>query len=120
MLQALGFKCLDENGESVKFGGESLLALKTIFMPKDNIYSDIEIKVACDVTNPLLGKNGATYVYGPQKGADFDMMEILEKGLRNYAEILEKKFGFTGQNYLGCGAAGGLGASLMACLGVCS
>ena len=70
--------------------------------------------MACDVTNPLFGLNGAAYIYGPQKGADPAMVEMLDKGLRNYATVLEKDLGFDKPDYPGCGAAGGLGAGLMA------
>lgn len=71
------------------------------------------ITVMCDVTNPLLGSEGATYIFGPQKGATKKQQKLLEKGLTNYAAVLERKFGVNVNEIPGSGAAGGLGAGLL-------
>ncbi len=70
----------------------------------------IDFKVACDVTNPLHGKEGAAYVYGPQKGASPDEIKALDEGLKNIAKLFEKQFNMDVQNIKGAGAAGGMGA----------
>ncbi|WP_088091020.1 glycerate kinase [Bacillus sp. OV166] len=67
------------------------------------------IKVACDVNNPLYGPNGATYVFGPQKGATAEMIKELDKGLENFAQIVLQELGTDIHNIVGAGAAGGLG-----------
>lgn len=72
----------------------------------------VKITVICDVTNPLLGKNGATFVYGPQKGAVGDIGLRLERGMENYADVLERRLGRDIRSAPGAGAAGGVGAAL--------
>lgn len=67
----------------------------------------------CDVTNPLCGKDGATYTFGRQKGATPEIQDELEKGMCNYRDIIQKQFGMDMDNVKGAGAAGGLGAALM-------
>ena len=67
----------------------------------------------CDVTNPLCGKDGATYTFGRQKGATPEIQDELEKGMCNYRDIIQKQFGMDMDNVKGAGAAGGLGTALM-------
>ena len=115
MAQALGFGLLDKNGNPIDWGGGSLNELHRI--DSSNVHPLLrkaKITVACDVQNPLLGFAGATHVYGPQKGATPEMVEILEKNLTHFAQILHQEFGTDYSNIPGAGAAGGLGAGLMA------
>ena len=114
MLQALGASFKDKEGAEIKFGGASLINLCTIDLSSfDKRIKYIDIEVACDVTNPLLGKNGASYVFGPQKGATDEMVYQLEKGLSNYVEVVNKVINKNIDNIEGAGAAGGLGAALV-------
>lgn len=113
MLTALGFEFLDENGDQIPLGGGGLLSLKKI--KTDNVLpelSECEFLVACDVTNPLCGENGASCVYGPQKGATAEIIERLDKALLNYAHLTREIFPDADENYPGSGAAGGLGFAL--------
>ncbi len=118
MAQALGVKFYDSCSNLLGFGGRQLLKLKRIDM--SNIHpavSNTEFNVASDVDNPLTGKNGAAYVYSPQKGADKEMVKKLDKGLVNFSKIIKKDLGKDISNLKGAGAAGGLGAGLHAFLG---
>lgn len=115
MAQALGYKLLDKNGKEIQKGGGELRKLKTI--DKSNVnhqLSDIKIRVACDVKNPLLGKNGAAAVFGPQKGAAPKMISKLEKGLSKLSDILIEQKYLENSDSPGDGAAGGLGFGLRA------
>ncbi|MCS7187694.1 MAG: glycerate kinase [Armatimonadetes bacterium] len=115
MAQALGVKLLDENGSTIGFGGGELRKLAKIDISGiDNRLRETEIFVACDVTNPLTGPNGASAIYGPQKGATPEMVKLLDENLRHYAEIIRRDLGVDIENVPGAGAAGGLGAGLMA------
>lgn len=117
MAAALGWQFLDENGQELSPIGENLIKIKVIKPPSFTIdNSSLNIKVACDVTNPLFGKNGASYVYGPQKGADKQAVEQLDEGLRNIANVFERDFGKNYAQISGTGAAGGLGFGTMAFL----
>jgi glycerate kinase len=117
MLQALGAKLLDKEGRELSFGGGALNKLYKIDLSGlDRRLKDIVIEAACDVTNPLTGKTGASHVFGPQKGASPDMIEILEENLVHYAEVIRKELNIDIENVPGAGAAGGLGAGLMAFL----
>ncbi|MDR3711731.1 MAG: glycerate kinase [Puia sp.] len=116
MAAALGYRFLDSRGEELSPGGENLSRIKTIGAPDQRIWEGIRFRVACDVKNPLCGPQGATRVYAPQKGATPAMVEVLESGMRHYAELVEA---FTGREIAGlpgAGAAGGLGAGCMAFL----
>lgn len=118
MAQAIGVRLLDENGKEIRFGGGELKRLGKIDMSGiDNRIKDIEIIVASDVTNPLCGRNGASYVYGPQKGATHKMVKELDENLLNYAEIIKRDLKIDVKNIPGSGAAGGLGAGLLAFCG---
>jgi glycerate kinase len=115
MAQALGFKLLDFHGNPIGFGGGLLGELHSIDSSEIQYQlREVQIIVACDVKNPLLGPSGATHVYGPQKGATPEMLETLEKNLTCFAQILQKEFGSNFTEIPGAGAAGGLGAGLMA------
>ncbi|GBC99191.1 Glycerate 2-kinase [bacterium HR17] len=115
MAQALGAKLLDEHGNDIGFGGGALSRLARIDLSgMDKRVWDAEIWVACDVTNPLTGPQGASAVYGPQKGATPDMVRQLDANLRHYAAIIRRDVGVDVETVAGAGAAGGLGAGLMA------
>ncbi len=115
MAQALGFSFKDERGAELGFGGGELGRLCTIDCTNgDQRLRSCEIVAACDVSNPLCGKNGASHVFGPQKGADERMVEILDANLHHYADIIEEQLGISILNVPGTGAAGGLPAGLIA------
>lgn len=117
MLQALGFKLLNKNGENIKNGAKGINELKYIDISnKDKRLDEVEFLIACDVNNPLYGKNGAAYVYGPQKGADKKMVEDMDEALKNFSKIIINTFDKDVSNIPGAGAAGGLGAGLLAFL----
>ncbi|MCM8767261.1 MAG: glycerate kinase [Candidatus Omnitrophica bacterium] len=117
-LTALGFKFIDQKGKVIFPGkGEDLLDIKEVQYP-DNYERLKEIKfiVLSDVKNPLYGKNGAAYVYGPQKGADKNTIKILDYGLRNYAKIIKKYKNIDVNKINGAGAAGGIVAGFLSFL----
>lgn len=110
MLQALGFEFYDENDNLVGLGGKVLNQIKRI--KTDNKLKELDdcnFKIACDVNNPLYGENGAAYIYGPQKGATKEIVKELDKGLKNFAEVVNKDLGKDIAHIEGAGAAGGLG-----------
>ena len=118
-IQALGGRLLDENGDDLSYGGGALAKLHTIDLSNlDERLKYVSVEVACDVNNPLCGKEGASYVFGPQKGATREMIKILDKNLRHYAEVIKEQLGKDVISKAGAGAAGGLGAGLMAFLDV--
>jgi len=115
MAQALGFDLQDKNEEPIGLGGGSLADLYSIDSSHVHpLLSTVKITIACDVRNPLLGTSGATIVYGPQKGATPPMLDILEENMAHFATILQQKFGTSFAEIPGSGAAGGLGAGLLA------
>lgn len=115
MLQALGAKLLDENNNQIGYGGYELSRLKKIdFSELDERLKKVEILVACDVTNPLTGENGASHIFGKQKGATPEMIKVLDRNLLLYSKIIEKDLGIKVDDIPGSGAAGGLGAGLLA------
>ncbi|TDO83366.1 glycerate kinase [Halanaerobium saccharolyticum] len=117
MAQALGAEILDVEGNQVDFGGGSLDQIEEINLNNlDSRLNDVEILVACDVDNPLYGEDGAAYVYAPQKGADTKMVEILDQNLRHFNQITIKELDKDTNQIPGAGAAGGLGAGLVAFL----
>lgn len=117
MLQALGARLLDDAGNELPFGGGYLNNLKEIDLTNfDKRIEDIEVKVACDVNNPLTGENGASRVFGPQKGADEEAILILDNNLHHFSNIIKDTNGKDVEFYPGAGAAGGLGAGLLAFL----
>lgn len=110
MLQALGFEFYDENDNLVGLGGKVLNQIKRI--KTDNKLKELDecnFKIACDVNNPLYGENGAAYIYGPQKGATEEIVKELDKGLKNFAEVVKDDLGKDIAHIGGAGAAGGLG-----------
>jgi glycerate kinase len=116
MARALGFRFVEQEHEQELCGPVTeLVKLYRIEKPKD--LSLPEIITAVDVRNPLLGKNGATRVFGPQKGATNDQIEILERALAKLADVVSKKFGVDYRAKPGAGAAGGLGFGLMSFCG---
>ena len=118
-IQALGGRSLDENGDDLSYGGGALAKLHTIDLSNlDERLKYVSVEVACDVNNPLCGKEGASYVFGPQKGATREMIEILDQNLSHYAEVIKEQLGKDVISKAGAGAAGGLGAGLMAFLDV--
>ena len=117
MAQALGAKLLDTKGVPLAFGGAALADLEHIDVTTiDPRLADCDIILACDVTNPLCGPQGASAVYGPQKGATKEMVVKLDAALAHYAEVIERDLGIDVRDVSGAGAAGGLGAGLIAFL----
>ncbi len=117
MLQALGYHFLDHQGKEIEYGGQSLHQIASItFEDVCTDLKDIEFVVACDVDNPLTGPTGATYVYGPQKGGTPDKLKRLEEGMLIYRQRMIDFLGKDVNDLPGSGAAGGMGAGLMAFL----
>lgn len=117
MAKALGAKFLDANGKILAEGGENLSRLARIDLSElDRRIDNTDILVACDVTAPLTGPNGAAAVYGPQKGATPEMVKELDRGLLNLAHVVKDQLGIEINNLVGAGAAGGLGGGLVAFL----
>ncbi len=115
MAQALGAKLFDQNNNQISFGGGNLDKLDKIDISDlDSRLQDVKIILASDVTNPLIGKDGASRVFGPQKGATPEMVEKLENNLQHYAKIIKRDLNKDVASVSGAGAAGGLGAGLMA------
>lgn len=114
MLQALGVKFFDTNKKELPIiGAKYIDEINSFDISSLEKYKDINIEVACDVTNPLCGKNGASFVFGKQKGADEKTIKTLDKSLENFANLCEKAFNKKTKNIEGCGAAGGLGFALI-------
>ena len=110
MAAALGFKFLDKSKNELKPIGRNLIEIESIDHSQvSKELKNVQFKVACDVTNPLYGKNGAAYVYAAQKGASKLEVELLDKGLRNLAHIFLSQFNTDVQKIEGGGAAGGMG-----------
>ena len=117
MAQALGVRMLDAGGGDLPFGGAALAALDRIDLSGlDPRAAESQYLVACDVSNPLTGPEGASAVYGPQKGATAEMVERLDAALAHFAEIALRDLGADVSDVPGAGAAGGLGAGIMAFL----
>ncbi len=114
MAEALGAKFLDAEGSELPRGGGSLDRLARIDVALlDPRLQQVELIVACDVTNPLCGETGASRVFGPQKGATPDMVAHLDAALGRYADIVKEQLGKDVRDVPGAGAAGGLGAGLL-------
>lgn len=114
MLQALGGRLLDEAGLPLGPGGGELHKLARIDLSGlDPRIGKVKIRVACDVTNPLCGPEGASHVFGPQKGATPEATAMLDGNLRHYADVIRRELGQDIADVPGAGAAGGLGAGLM-------
>ncbi|WP_340073464.1 glycerate kinase [Leptobacterium sp. I13] len=111
MASAFGYRFLDKKGNEVLPIGKHLS--KICMIDDSNVTSLMEnvvFRVACDVTNPLYGKNGAAYSYGAQKGANMEEIKVLDKGLWDFSKTLDTHFNTTVQSIKGAGAAGGMGA----------
>lgn len=114
MLQALGVKFYNKKNQEISKGAKEIDQIITIDISNlEKKFKGITINVACDVTNPLCGKNGASFVFGKQKGADKKMIEQLDRNLSHFAKFCEKKFNKSTQYIEGAGAAGGLGFALV-------
>lgn len=117
MLQALGYEFLNQEGNPVGEGAKVLSEIQTIEKKKDAISLEhCQIEVACDVNNPLCGENGATYVFGPQKGVKMEERERIDKAMSHFADVTETFLGVDQREIKGAGAAGGLGFALVAYL----
>ncbi|NPV47418.1 MAG: glycerate kinase [Armatimonadetes bacterium] len=115
---ALGARLLDDAGEPVCPTGAGLARLRRIDTTSmDPRLRETDGRVACDVDNPLYGPTGAAQVYGPQKGASPEAVRELDDGLRNFAAVVERDLGVAVADMPGAGAAGGLGAGLVAFCG---
>lgn len=113
--QALGYRLLDAEGRDLSAGGGSLEKLDRIDpVARDRRLDAAKISVACDVDNPLCGPRGASAVFGPQKGADTAMIARLDRNLARLARVIARDLGYTVSEIPGAGAAGGLGAGLIA------
>lgn len=113
MLEALGVRFYGQNHMLLKGSGASLDKVEHINLSSlTPLAAQIDLKVICDVTNPLLGSQGSTAIYGPQKGVTPELFLKLEKGMENYADRLEQALGFSIRNIPGAGAAGGMGAAV--------
>ncbi|GAL56570.1 glycerate kinase GarK [Pseudescherichia vulneris NBRC 102420] len=118
MVQALGAKLLDSEGNALGQGGGALETLARIDISElDRRLHDCRIEVACDVTNPLTGKEGATAIFGPQKGATPEMITRLDAALAHYAQLIKRDLDLDVLDLAGGGAAGGMGAALFAFCG---
>ncbi|AMX84978.1 glycerate kinase [Geobacillus subterraneus] len=115
MVQALGGRLLDRDGRDIGPGGRALADLQAIDLSGlDPRLKSVRIDVACDVDNPLTGPKGASAIFGPQKGATPDMVAILDQNLAHYADVINRELGKQVGDIPGAGAAGGLGAGLLA------
>ncbi|WP_241592957.1 glycerate kinase [Rosenbergiella epipactidis] len=115
MACALGIKFTDSQGNEVGLGGGNLHKIASIDLSDiDPRIAETDFIVACDVTNPLTGPNGASSVFGPQKGATPEMIQMLDRNLEMYAEKINTQLGISVATIPGAGAAGGLGAGLLA------
>lgn len=118
LARALGVRFLDASGAELAGRGADLARVASVDRSGlDGRIAATEIVVACDVTNPLTGDDGAAAVFGPQKGADPDMVRRLDDGLRNYAAAVTRATGVEVLDVPGLGAAGGAAAGLVALLG---
>lgn len=117
MVQALGGRLLDSDGNDMKAGGGMLSEISSIDLTGlDQRLTKVKIEVACDVDNPLTGLRGASAIFGPQKGATPEMVQLLDQNLTHFADVVEASLGRSFRNIEGAGAAGGLAASLVAFL----
>lgn len=115
MAQALGYSFRDKDGKEVGFGGGELARVEVIDKSMaDKRLKEKEIIVMCDVTNPLCGEFGAAAVYGPQKGATPEQIVELDNGLKHFSQVIRDQLGLDLEEVPGAGAAGGLGAGLVA------
>lgn len=115
MLQALDMKVQDEKGEDISYGGGEIGKVHRIDVSSfDSRIKDCDFIIASDVQNPLVGEMGASRVFGPQKGADNNMVEMLDQNMTHWADEIEKVTGIHLHNRSGAGAAGGIGGAFQA------
>jgi glycerate 2-kinase len=115
MLQALGLKILGEGGKEITYGGAALSSAASIDMSEfDDRISDCTFLIASDVQNPFIGPNGASAVFGPQKGATAEHVAVLDASLANWADVIERATGIHLHDMKGAGAAGGIGGAFQA------
>lgn len=115
MLQALGYALLDKDNQEISLGAQGLADLKSI--STDKVIEELKecnFKIACDVTNPLCGAQGCSSIFGPQKGADEDMITKMDTWLSNYATLATSVSEKADATIEGTGAAGGLGFAFLA------
>lgn len=112
ILTALGFIFKDGNDKVVTPAGKNLSLIRSVTLPSSLPF--IEFAIACDVTNVLFGKEGAAFVYAPQKGADENAVKILDEGLKHFATLINLQTGKDIAGFAGAGAAGGVAAGLSA------
>ncbi|SUH34787.1 Glycerate-2- kinase [Salmonella enterica subsp. enterica] len=113
MMQALGAKLRDANGADIGYGGGSLHCLSDIDISElDPRLKLCAIRVACDVSNPLIGDNGASRIFGPQKGATEENIVELDRNLAHYADIIKKSLNVDVKAAPGAGAAGRYGGGV--------
>ena len=118
MLQALGFRFLDQSGNTVSYGADGVRNIVSIDASLANpLLADCDFRIACDVTNPLCGGNGCGYIYGPQKGADPAMISQMDAWLSAFAALTKVQYPNVDPSMPGSGAAGGLGFAFSAYLG---
>lgn len=118
MLQALGVALLDADGKNIAFGGEALSQLDRIDLSNlDSRILQSTINVACDVNNPLCGPQGASAIFGPQKGATPTMVGVLDRCLHHFAQVIKRDLGVDVLDVPGTGAAGGMGAAMIGIMG---
>lgn len=117
MLKALGYEFLDKNGKDVGLGASSLGKVEKIVDDKVNpLISKVKFQVVCDVDNPLCGENGATYIFGTQKGVTDEMKPVIDRAMKHFAEKTAEKLGVSCEDIAGAGAAGGLGFAFLSYL----
>lgn len=117
MLKALGYSFLNEQGLDVGEGAQALGKVASIDAKNRHpLLDDCQFRIACDVTNPLCGENGATYIYGPQKGVTEAQKESLDQDMAHFAAVTETTLNCAYKNYPGAGAAGGLGFAFLSYL----
>ena len=118
MLKALGYNFSDESGKDVEEEKKGLAKIASIdTQNRHPLISECKFRIACDVNNPLCGENGATYIYGPQKGVTDDLKKELDAGMANFAKITAASLGKDNSNTPGTGAAGGLGFAFLSYIG---
>jgi glycerate kinase len=114
MLQALGARLLDAEGQELAAGGAALAQLATIDLAQfDARLAECSFQIACDVDNPLVGPEGASAVFGPQKGASPEQVLQLDAALQRYADVLASQFGQQVAQLPGAGAGGGIAAAML-------
>lgn len=118
-MTALGFRFLDKNDREVIPTGENLIHVSRIDASGilRELTENVSFTVMCDVRSPFCGPNGATYTYGPQKGASEEQLALLEQGMLHFADMIKRDLGKDIRDVAGAGAAGGLGGALYAFLG---